>query len=176
MKLIIRVAEFEDALKLSLFAEETFRETFSNYNSVVDMDEYCRRAYSKNIQRNEILDINKYTIICEFNNEIIGYAQINWNSIFENINDKSQAELQRIYIKSTYHGNGVAHELMEFIINTISQKKIKNLWLGVWEMNPRAINYYKKFKFYEVGEHVFLLGNDKQRDIILNKVINEEKI
>jgi RimJ/RimL family protein N-acetyltransferase len=43
------------------------------------------------------------------------------------------------------------------------------VWLGVWERNPRAIAFYKKFGFLEVGVHVFPLGFDPQRDIVMSR-------
>ena len=61
--------------------------------------------------------------------------------------------------------------LLGVILEKIAQRKIRNVWLGVWEKNPRAIAFYKKFGFKEAGEHVFLLGRDPQRDIILYKVL-----
>jgi len=42
-------------------------------------------------------------------------------------------------------------------------------WLGVWEQNPRAISFYAKNGFAVVGEHVFVLGKDPQRDLVLAK-------
>jgi ribosomal protein S18 acetylase RimI-like enzyme len=43
------------------------------------------------------------------------------------------------------------------------------VWLGVWEHNPRAIAFYKKYGFISVGEHPFPLGGDLQRDIVMAK-------
>ena len=43
------------------------------------------------------------------------------------------------------------------------------IWLGVWEKNPKAISFYKKFGFVEVGDQVFPLGNDPQRDIVMKR-------
>jgi ribosomal protein S18 acetylase RimI-like enzyme len=37
----------------------------------------------------------------------------------------------------------------------------------VWEKNPRAIDFYKKWGFKEVGAHIFPLGDDPQRDLIM---------
>lgn len=45
------------------------------------------------------------------------------------------------------------------------------VWLGVWERNPRAIAFYRRSGFVEVGEHVFQLGSDPQRDVIMAKAL-----
>jgi ribosomal protein S18 acetylase RimI-like enzyme len=48
------------------------------------------------------------------------------------------------------------------------------LWLGVWERNPRAISFYKKWGFVEEGDHTFALGGDPQRDIVMVRAVDSE--
>jgi len=48
----------------------------------------------------------------------------------------------------------------------------RTLWLGVWERNPRAIAFYKKVGFIEVGTHTFVLGADHQRDLVLARPLD----
>jgi ribosomal protein S18 acetylase RimI-like enzyme len=43
--------------------------------------------------------------------------------------------------------------------------------LGVWENNPKAIAFYTKWGFENVGVHTFVLGSEEQRDFILLKNI-----
>lgn len=167
----IRIAGHTDAEQLALIAEKTFRETFAAFNTKEDMDKHCKKSYGAEIQQHEITDTDKCTLLCESDNQIVGYAQINWHKTFDGIQGAPQAEIQRIYIEKDRHGTGAAQELMRIILDTVRQRNIRHVWLGVWEKNPRAIAFYKKFGFAEVGEHVFLLGSDPQRDIILHKVL-----
>jgi ribosomal protein S18 acetylase RimI-like enzyme len=44
-------------------------------------------------------------------------------------------------------------------------------WLGVWEHNPRAIAFYRKSGFVEVGDHVFPVGRDPQRDVVMARAV-----
>lgn len=167
----IGIADYADAQELSLIAEKIFRDTFSVFNTKEDMDEYCKKSYSKEIQQNELADKSKCTFLCKSDNKIIGYAQINWNNRFDGIQDKSQAEIQRFYILKDWHGAGIAQNLMNTILDSIRQQNIKHVWLGVWEKNERAKRFYKRFGFTEIGEHIFFLGKDAQRDVILHKVL-----
>ncbi|WLT29980.1 N-acetyltransferase [Geothrix sp. PMB-07] len=43
------------------------------------------------------------------------------------------------------------------------------IWLGVWENNHRALAFYRRWGFQEVGEHVFKIGEQVDRDLILAK-------
>jgi hypothetical protein len=47
----------------------------------------------------------------------------------------------------------------------------RTLWLGVWERNARAISFYERWRFATVGEHVFRLGSDDQRDLIMARPV-----
>ncbi len=167
--LAVRTAKSADAGALAVFAEETFRATFAPFNTVSDMDEYCSRCYGEAIQRAEILDPDISTFLCEIGGELAGYAQIGWNSRFKGIEDPSQAEIKRIYVKAEWQGRGVSHELMNHVLAAADSRGVGTVWLGVWEKNPKAVTFYRKFDFYEAGEHVFMLGQDRQRDIVLNR-------
>ena len=60
---------------------------------------------------------------------------------------------------------------MNASIDRIRERGSDLVWLGVWERNPRAISFYRKNGFVEVGSHVFRLGNDPQRDIIMARSV-----
>jgi ribosomal protein S18 acetylase RimI-like enzyme len=76
-----------------------------------------------------------------------------------------------LYVISDCHAKGVARELMNACIDEMRDRRSDVVWLGVWERNPRAITFYKKFGFVEVGDHVFPLGSDPQRDIVMARTV-----
>ena len=41
------------------------------------------------------------------------------------------------------------------------------VWLGVWEKNPRAIDFDEKWGFHKVGTHLFSVGDDPQNDYVM---------
>jgi hemerythrin-like domain-containing protein len=43
------------------------------------------------------------------------------------------------------------------------------VWLGVWDKNEKAIAFYQKNGFEIVGEHPFVMGNDRQNDFIMKR-------
>ena len=50
----------------------------------------------------------------------------------------------------------------------------RTLWLGVWERNVRAIAFYERWGFATVGEHLFRLGSNDQRDLIMARPVATE--
>jgi hypothetical protein len=76
-------------------------------------------------------------------------------------------ELARFYVDSPFHGQGVARKLMDAVVAEATRGEAATLWLGVWERNARAIGFYTKSGFRDVGSHPFQLGGDLQRDRLM---------
>lgn len=163
----IRQAEPDDAKPLAEVAELTFRDTFGADNSATDIAEHCRNSFSAAIQAAEIQNPAMITLLCEGDGRLLGFAQLRWDQPPDCVNSRRAAEIQRLYLVREAHGKGVAQALMGACLEELQLKGFDHVWLGVWEKNPRAISFYRKIGFEEVGEHIFQLGNDPQRDIIM---------
>ena len=76
-----------------------------------------------------------------------------------------------MYVVDEWHGKGIALRLMDACLSEMKRRESDIAWLGVWERNPRAIAFYGKFGFGEVGAHEFLLGADVQRDVVMSRAV-----
>ena len=45
--------------------------------------------------------------------------------------------------------------------------------MGVWTENSKAIQFYKKMGFEVVDTHIFTLGDDEQKDYIMELLVSE---
>lgn len=167
----LRKASPSDARRLAELAERTFRDTFGESNTAEDMELHCRSSYSAAIQAGEIADPQMATWLSEQDGELIGFAQLRWGSAPDGVVAAAPGEIQRLYVASHWHGQGVADELMRACIDELQARGSDVVWLGVWEHNPRAIAFYRKCGFVAVGEHVFPVGADPQRDIVMARPV-----
>lgn len=167
----IRLAKPSDAARLAELAERTFRETFGGANTVEDMMLHCKTNYGESIQAAEIANAEMVTLVCEEEKNLIAFAQLRWGKAPACVPTKNAGEILRLYVENKWHGKGIAQDLMSACIAQMEQRHSDVVWLGVWEKNPRAISFYKKLGFMEVGEHIFRLGLDRQRDIIMARPV-----
>lgn len=167
----IRAADVSDARELAGVAEATFRDTFATENSAEDMDAFCKARYGEPIQAAEIANPNMSTLLCEQDRSLIGFAQLRFGKAPSCVVANAPAEIQRLYVAKAFHGLGVAHRLMKESLAEMSSRGHDVVWLGVWERNFRATAFYRKFGFVEVGDHVFTLGSDRQRDIVMARAV-----
>jgi ribosomal protein S18 acetylase RimI-like enzyme len=175
--MIIRHANTSDSAALACLAEQTFRDTFTSGSSTSDMQQHCEESYSPDIQLQEIQDSNLITILAECEGKLAGFTQVRLLSpivnLKESLTSKYPSELSRLYVSNEWLGHGVAHKLMSEVFACTASVQSDCLWLGVWEDNPRAIAFYRKYDFTVVGEHIFKVGADPQRDLIMAVQLKE---
>jgi ribosomal protein S18 acetylase RimI-like enzyme len=164
----LRRAKADDAPSLAVLAERTFRDAFAARNSPENMDLHCAKVFSPGIQLREIEDRGLVTTIAEAEHRMIGFSQLRLRQAHAAVVAARPAELSRIYVIAEWHGRGVAQELMADVIDTARQERCDVLWLGVWEHNPQAMAFYRKFGLEIVGTHAFMLGHDRQRDLVMS--------
>jgi len=171
---ILRAATSADADTLARLAERTFRETFAAENSPADIDHHCATNFGEDIQLQEVRDPNYVTIVVDHDGELVAFAQVRLHSPKRIVRAEHPAELHRLYVLANWHGQGIAHEIMSAVLAAPALKGADALWLSVWEHNPRAIAFYRKYGFNVVGDHVFQVGADPQRDLVMAVEIGGE--
>jgi diamine N-acetyltransferase len=165
----IRRAEEDDALELSVLAERTFRAAFAESNTATNMQLHCAANYGQALQLAEIRESSRETWVAEADGRLIAYLQLRLDAASPMIAGERPVEIQRFYVDASHHGAGIAHELMAHVLVRAEAAGSDALWLGVWERNPRALAFYRKWGFDVVGEHRFMLGDESQRDLIMRR-------
>jgi ribosomal protein S18 acetylase RimI-like enzyme len=104
---------------------------------------------------------------------VIGYLKINFGSAQTEPQEDKALEIERIYVVHHFHGKKIGQLLFEKAIQIAQQKKVTFVWLGVWEENHRAIQFYTKNGFEAFDKHIFVLGDDEQTDIMMKLTLPE---
>ena len=169
----IRRAQEDDALELSVLAESTFRAAFSESNTAANMQLHCAAHYSQALQLAEIREPSCETWVAEAEGRMIAYVQLRLDATSPMISGARPLEIQRFYVDASYHGSGLAQQLMAQVLARAEAAGAAPLWLGVWERNPRAVAFYRKWEFDVVGEHIFRLGEDPQRDLVMRREVQQ---
>lgn len=164
----IGVADIE---QLQIIGRQTFLETFAAVNTVENIQKYLQESFAINKLTAELINPNAEFYFALLNNKVIGYLKINFGQAqTENIDPKA-LEIERIYVLKEFHGEKVGQILYEKAVSIANQKNAIFLWLGVWEENLRAINFYKKNGFVAFDKHIFKLGDDEQTDLLMKLLL-----
>ncbi len=156
-----------DINQLQKIGRDTFFETFASGNTEENMKKYLEEGFSVSKLEEELTDKNAEFYFAIIDDAVIGYLKVNFGQSQTELQDDSAVEIERIYVLKEFHGKNVGQVLYNKAIDLARDKKSNYVWLGVWEENPRAINFYKKNGFIEFDKHIFKLGEDEQTDIMM---------
>ncbi|MGE4162554.1 MAG: GNAT family N-acetyltransferase [Vicinamibacterales bacterium] len=168
----IREAGVEDASALAALAARLFEETFGASNAPADMAVYLAGAFGEAQQRRELEAAHVHTLLVLVAGEPIGYAQVRHAEVPACVIAPSPVELWRFYLDARWHGRGVAQALMRQVEQVVRGMGGAAIWLGVWEHNQRALAFYRRLGFIDVGSHGFQLGLDLQTDRIMSRTLD----
>lgn len=163
----VRAVTFNDVDLLQQIGRQTFSQTFSASNKQENMAKYLEDEFSNKKLIAELADPNSEFYFAELNGDVIGYLKLNFGSSQTELKDDRSIEIERIYVLELFHGKKIGQLLYDKAIEIAKKKNAHYVWLGVWEENPRAINFYKKNGFVEFDKHIFKLGDDEQVDIMM---------
>lgn len=163
----IKPIGIQEIAQLQAIGRQTFHETFAESNSAQNMAKYLEEAYSHEKLSAELKDPNSLFYFAINENEVIGYLKLNFGNAQTELKDKSAIEIERIYVAKAFHGKKIGQLLYDKAIEVAKVKMVEYIWLGVWEENHRAINFYTKNGFVAFDKHIFVLGEDAQTDIMM---------
>jgi len=169
----MRRANPDDANLLAELGARTFQDTFGAENTSEDMTAYVAAAFNPAQQTAELAHPASTFFIAEVGGVAAGYAKLHAGEPEKGIEGSKPIELVRLYVSREWLGCGVGEALMSACLDEARRAGYETIWLGVWERNARAQSFYRKWNFRPVGEHLFLLGSDQQRDILMERTTSD---
>ena len=153
--------------ELQLLSRRTFYETFWMENKHADMMDYLENELSAEKLLMEFKNTgSEFYFVMHFDKPV-AYLKINYGEAQTEPMGPKAIEIERIYVLYDYQGFHLGRLLFNKVIDIAKVRNADTIWLGVWELNHKAIYFYKKYGFIEFGKHNFKLGSDLQTDILM---------
>ena len=157
----IRLARKEDAQFIALLGRTTFTETFGHFfRDQQDLIHYYNSTFSVQKIEAGIEKPNNLFWIAFANRLPVGYAKLKLHSNSEFLDSKEVCQLQKIYVLKDFLSMKVGLELQRSLLEKAKELRFTEIWLSVLNSNDRAIDFYKKSGFEEVGNHDFQIGKE----------------
>lgn len=169
MEIIIRHAGGKDAEMLARLSATTFYEAFAESNTPENMKAYMEKAFTLEKIASEIADPLSVFLLAVADGEPAGYAKLRGGPVPDCITGELPIEIERLYAGRRFLGTGVGPALMQTCLDEAVRRGRRTVFLGVWEHNHRARTFYSKWGFRIVGEHVFQMGHEAQRDWLMER-------
>lgn len=158
-----------DASLLASFSASTFNETFGHLYKDDDLSSHLQEKCSVEAF-NASFEHGDNVILAYDGDELIGYCKIGEVGLPVPHPPGGAQEIHRIYVRRKYHGSGLGQELLRRALETKRLKEASLVYLGVWEENARAKQFYYKNGFMPVGRYFYPVGSQVDNEMILARV------
>ncbi|MDZ4795724.1 MAG: GNAT family N-acetyltransferase [Bacteroidota bacterium] len=165
----IRYATQKDAALIADLSRQTFYETFAEQNTAENMKKFMTEQFSREFLIKEVGSEGNIFLLAYEGDEPVGYARLRENNNPPELGSLPSLEIARIYAVTASIGKGVGKALIQECFRVAAAKKAVVVWLGVWQENKRAIDFYTRSGFTKFSTHVFMLGDDPQQDWLMKK-------
>lgn len=170
-ELIIRRATISDLNLISALGITTCYEAYFELDPSRDLAEYCVNFFSLEQITTELEDPNSTFLIAEFEGRAVGYLKLREGKKIDCLEGKRAIEVQRIYLLEKVKGKNIGTALVEKCLEIGKSKGYESLWLGVWEKNFRAQDFYRKIGMKNIGTTDFSDGKNDFINFVFVKEI-----
>jgi diamine N-acetyltransferase len=106
----------------------------------------------------QIDDEDKFLVVAEIANHIIGFAEcvVMESSTFPVIKKRKWVELNSLVVLKAYQGKGIGKRLLDRIVKWSSEKGIYRIELKVFTFNSSAKEFYTKEGFFDLYNRMYI--------------------
>lgn len=155
---VIRAIQREEAGALAALAATTFRQSHGSSTTNENINAYIEEHYTEQLFQHELSKQgNHYYYLC-LGDKPIGFLNFITDCKHDLLRCEHPCKLDRIYLLEDYLGQQAGLKLFQFALQEAKRHKQEGFWLNVWEGNQRAINFYRKLGFVEIGKSLFRIS------------------
>src|SRR5699024_7444262 len=158
-----------DLHELQKISRETFDETFRDQNTSENMTAYLDQAFTEEKLISELNNQSSLFFFIRHGGHDAGYLKVNTGEAQTESMGHDALEIERIYIRRAFQKLGLGKKLLDKAFEIAHSSDRDKIWLGVWEHNVNALDFYKRRGFVQTGAHSFFMGDEEQTDLIMEK-------
>lgn len=110
------------------------------------------RNYDQDAVRRDVERKNSYKAVNENGAGIVFSVNYRDPVIWRHMDDGLSLYLHRIVVNPTFKGQKLFGVILDWAIDHLARKQLKNIRMDTWANNPNIINYYKTFGFEVIEE------------------------
>ncbi len=166
-----RVATLADAEPIAALAIQVFLDTYATDGVRPDLASEALSQYSREKFEQRLQDPGRTFVLATLGVGLLGFAEVLSESLSSPIAGIQGAELIRLYVQPRWQGTGIGRKLINQAEATGRQAGAGGLWLTVWENNTRALGFYDKLGYSDVGHTSYTMQSQSFGNRVLHKAL-----
>ena len=170
---LIRQANLDDVEILCRLGATTFRETYRAISDPREVDEYAEEHFTPDKIAAWFKRPCARTLLAFAADAPVGYAHVRSARVPACVADRKAVELSRLYLLASAQGSGLGGALLDAALAEIAALGGRSAWLGAYDRNVKALDFYARRGFVRVGTHEFEFGGQIYADPVLTRAVTE---
>ncbi len=166
---LICLATPDDVPVLCHLGATTFRETYRTISDPREVDEYADEHFTVDKITAWFRKPCARTLLALVDGRPAGYAHLRHARVPACVDDRKAIELSRLYLLATAQGSGLGGAMMDAVLAHARELEARTIWLGAYDRNVKALAFYARRGFVQVGTHAFEFGDQVYADPVLTR-------
>ncbi|WP_298903177.1 GNAT family N-acetyltransferase [uncultured Psychroserpens sp.] len=168
----IKIATEADTAILALLGRLTWAESHGHYiEDKNDVSTYLNENFSVSKTKQHINNPNQHFYIIYVDDLPVGYAKLVLKASNKYMTSENSCQLERIFILNDFIPLKIGQQLLTFAENQAKTLQLETMWLTVYIKNKRAIRFYEKNEFKNVGDLNFFVNGKAYENIVFSKKV-----
>ena len=168
----IKLATEVDTDVLALLGRLTWAESHGHYiEDKNNLSSYLNSNFSVSKTKQDLNNPEHRFYIIYVDDLPVGYAKLVLNEQQEHVVSQNSCRLERIFILNEFIPLKLGQQLLNFVEKEAKALQLDTMWLTVYIKNQRAIRFYEKNEFINVGHINFIVSGQGYDNIVFSKNI-----
>lgn len=155
-------AGLTDLNVLFKISRQSYTENFAHHWEHGCLAWYLEEVFGETHLEKGLKDKNVQYYIAYFNDSPAGFMKLNINGKVKDYSPEEGLEIEKIYIRPKFQGEGIGKKLFKKAIALANQLNKKIIWLDVIDTNSKAMEFYQKMGFSAYDRITFNLPGFKK--------------
>src|ERR1700712_4527408 len=167
--LLFRPAEPADALCLGVLSTQVFLDTYAPRGIRAAVANEVLAKHSVAVYEALLADLAVTILLAECAGHLVGFSQVRNGVRHALVPEAAAAELDRLYVQERFTGRGVGRDLLRHAEKAAAARGADTLWLTAWEGNARALLFYPRRGYEDLGATVYTFQGEEYPNRLYGK-------
>ena len=164
----IESAAISESNLLSILFKTVYIDTYGSEGVTNEFANFIETKFSPTKIKENIESEHCDLWVAKFMNNPVGILQVEYANPCP-ITKEVLPEVNKLYILNRFFGKGIGQKLMKAAEKDILDKGNNSIWLWLLESNERALNFYTKQGYRNIGTAFFQMETNNYKNIVMQK-------
>jgi diamine N-acetyltransferase len=150
-----RPARAADATCLGVLSTQVFLDTYARRGIDGPIAREALAQHSVSVYERVLADPGITVLVAECGDHLVGFSQVRDGAGDPQVPAAAASELRRLYVQEGFTGRGVGRDLLRHAEKAAAARGAEMLWLTAWEGNARALSFYPRCGYDDLGATVY---------------------